>query len=37
MAEVIRRSLLLMVLVVVALALDFLAFLAAATWVLVTT
>jgi hypothetical protein len=36
MAEVIRRCLLLMVLVIIALALDLLAFLAALTWVWIT-
>jgi hypothetical protein len=37
MAELMRRSVLLKVLVVVALALDLLAFLAAATWVWITS
>ncbi len=37
MAELARRSLLLFVLVILALALDLLAFLAAAIWVRITT
>jgi hypothetical protein len=37
MSEVIRRSLLLLVLVIAALALDLLAFLAAAAWVWITS